>query len=471
MGAANQGSHSPLVLCEAPPRRVAAYGIAHRRNGTKAANSKTVSVRFPPLNICCPVASPAKILVPLAILAAMGSTGWYLSTLSQDAQETPRQQVMIPVTASALIPQDYTVVVPTQGEVRARTESSLIPEVSGMIKDISPSFREGGFFELGEELVKLDDRDHKAAVVIAQSAVAQAATLVSEETARGAQALEDWKNLGRAGDPTPLVLRKPQLAEARARLESAQATLERAQRDEQRTTIKAPYAGRIVEKMVDVGQYVSPGRDLAKIYAVDAAEIDLPLRSDELAFLDLPEHFRGEKMPVMTDGPEVTFTAPYAGRVGEWNGQLVRVAGGIDKNSRQLYVTAQVLDPYARRNADNPPLKVGMFVNAKIKGRTLKNVFIIPRVAVREGDQVLLIDGEQKLRNRTVGVIWGGQDHIVVNEGLKPGEILCTTALHYAVEGSQVKVKEMPMPPMNVPAGPAPLTKSGDKAAKTAKGS
>ena len=381
----------------------------------------------------------------------MGGTGYYLSTRVPPVEQAPHKITLIPVTAAVLAPQEYTVVVPTYGEVRARTESSLIPEVSGMIQEISPAFREGSFFEAGEELVKLDDRDLKAAVVIAQSAVAQADTLVSEETAKAEQALEDWKALGRSGDPDPLVLRKPQLAEAKARQQSATATLERARRDLERASIKAPYAGRIVDKLADVGQYVSPGRELAKIYAVDAAEIDLPLKTSDLEFLDLPEHFRGEKMPVMDNGPEVTFTAPYAGRTGEWKGRLVRVAGAIDKTSRQLYVTAQVQDPYARRGGDNPPLKVGMWVSARITGRTLKSVFVIPRAAVREGDQVLLIDAEEKLRTRQITVAWGGPDHVVVSSGLKEGDMLCTVPLHYAVEGSRVKVKQMPLPAFSTP--------------------
>lgn len=207
----------------------------------------------------------------------------------------------------------------------------------------------------------------------------------------------------------------------------------------------------MVDKLADVGQYVSPGRDLAKIYAVDAAEIDLPLKSADLAYLDIPEHFRGEKMPVMDHGPEVVFTAPYAGRTGQWKGRLVRAAGGIDSRSRQLYVTAQVLDPYARRGGDNPPLKVGMWVTAFITGRTLKDVFVIPRVAVREGDQVLLIDKEERLRSRVVNIVWGGPDHVVVSGGLESGELLCTVPLHYAVEGAQVKVKQQPLPKMTLP--------------------
>jgi RND family efflux transporter MFP subunit len=403
------------------------------------------------------VPGPAKYLVPLAILAAMGGTGYYLSTQAPPAEQALHRPTLIPVTASVLMPQDYTVIIPTNGEVRARTESSLIPEVSGTIREISANFREGGFFEVGEELVKLDDRDYAAAVVIAKSAVAQADTAVSEETARGKQALEDWKALGRTGEPDPLVLRKPQLAEAMARQLSATAQLERADRDLARTSIKAPYAGRIVDKLADVGQYVSPGRELAKIYAVDAAEIDLPLRSDDLAFLDMPEHFRGERMPVMDSGPEVTFTARSAGRAGQWKGRIVRAAGTIDQKSRQLYVTAQVQDPYARRGDDNPPLKIGMFVAAHITGKTLKDVYVVPRVAVREGNQVLLIDAEEKLRSRVITIVWGGPDHVVVTDGLKPGELVCTVGLHYAVEGSKVKVTKMPMPKVTTPGASAQL--------------
>ena len=440
------------------------YGIAGAALRVECADS---SPSAPPF---LPVASPARIFIPLAIIAAMGGTGWYLSTRTPPAEHVPHRPTLIPVTASILAPQDYTVVVPTYGEVRARTESSLIPEVSGMIKEISPAFREGSFFEVGEELVKLDDLDLTAAVVIAQSAVAQADTLVSEETARGTQAQEDWKALGRQGEPDPLVLRKPQLAEAKARQQSATATLERARRDLARTSIKAPYAGRIVEKLADVGQYVSPGRELAKIYAVDAAEIDLPLKTSELEFLDLPEHFRGEKMPVMDNGPEVTFTAPYAGRIGEWKGRLVRVAGGIEQKSRQLYVTAQVQDPYARRGGDNPPLKVGMWVTAHITGRILKQVFVLPRAALREGDQVLLIDAEEKLRSRVISIIWGGPDHVVVSRGLKEGDLLCTVPLHYAVEGSKVKVKQMPMPAFSIPGTTVPFqTQSPPDGVKTVK--
>jgi membrane fusion protein, multidrug efflux system len=384
--------------------------------------------------------------LPFLVVAVAAFGAWKLATAPAPPPEPTREKPAIPITASDVQPQDYTVVVQSQGEVRARTESSIMPEVSGVIVEISPSFREGGFFNAGDALVRLDDRDLKSAVTIAQSAVAQAATAVSEEKARADQAKEDWKRLGRPGEPGPLVLRVPQVAEMTARLASAQAQLDKTQRDLERTSLRAPYAGRIMEKLADVGQYVSPGRELAKIFAVDIAEIDLPVSTEDLAFLELSEHFRDDAPDKSIAGPNVTLSAQYAGQTNRWQGQIIRAASGIDRQSRQLYLTAQVRDPYARRDAENAPLKVGMWVQASIAGRTLRNVYVLPWAAVRDGNQVLVVDHESRLRVRSVTRVWSARDHVVVTAGLQPSETVCTVALHYAVEGARVKVQRQALP-------------------------
>ena len=392
-----------------------------------------------------------KILVPTLLLGGCCAIGWHLGHQAPTPEESRRPTPAIPITAATVQPQDYTVVLSSRGEVRARTASSLVAEVAGVVMDIAPAFRDGGFFEQGDLLVQLDDRDYKAAVVIARSAVAQAETAVSEEQARAAQALEDWKALGRPGEPGPLVSRQPQLAEAAARLESAKASEQRALRDLERCSIRAPYAGRVLQKNVDVGQFVTAGRELARIYAIDSAEIDLPLSSEQLAFVDLPERYRGDAAIDEANGPEVVLRSDFGGRPGEWRGRIVRAAGSIDVGSRQLFVTAQVQDPYARRSGDIPPLKVGTWVNAEVTGRTLRNVFVIPRVAVREGNMVLTIDKDQKLRNRRVSIAWGERDHVVVDDGLKPGDVVCTVSMSFAVEGTLVKPRLQPMPPLQIP--------------------
>ena len=421
--------------------------------GVSPAASGTASLCFCAAYLFLQLKALYKVIIPAVVLGAAAFIGQRLSAGTGPAASEVKPRPPIPVIAAVVQPRSYQVMVATRGEVRARTESTLVPEVSGVIASIAPSLRDGGFFEAGEELLKLDDRDHQTAVVVARSALAQAETALSEEKARAAQAAEDWKGLGRSGEPGPLVLRVPQVNEAQLKVDSSKAQLEKAGRDLERTSIRAPFAGRIMKKLADVGQYVTTGRELARIYAVDTAEIDLPVSNAELAFLDLPEDYRGEARPpaVQRSGPPVQILAEYGGHSGKWEGRIVRAAGGIDRSSRQLYLTAQVENPYQRRDADSPPLKVGLWVTALIQGRNLENVFVVPRAAIREGDSLLIIDQEKTLRTRQVTILRGEKDHVVITEGLKPGEMICTVPLHYAVEGSPVKVEVQPLPHWQAP--------------------
>jgi RND family efflux transporter MFP subunit len=245
-----------------------------------------------------------------------------------------------------------------------------------------------------------------------------------------------------------LALREPQLAAARAALESAQAQLARAQLDLQRTRINAPYAGRLLEKNVDVGQYVSGGTVLARIYAIDYVEIPLPLSNEQLQYVDIPEQFRPQETaikmsaksaePVSSSGPTVTLSSRIAGNVYQWQGQIVRATGSIDTSSRQLFVIAQVDDPYGRGPADRPPLRIGQFVEAQITGTLLSDVFVVPRSALSEGRELLVIDAGERLQRREVEIIWADQHQVVIRTGLQAGEIISMTPLPGAISGSRV---------------------------------
>ncbi len=333
---------------------------------------------------------------------------------------------------------DYPVVIQTQGTVRPRTESTLIPQVSGRIEFVSSAFREGGFFEEGDVLLAIEKSDYETALVVAEANLAKAELNYVEEEARSEQALEDWKKLGDGSDPGALVLRQPQLTDAKAAVASASARRDQSRRELERTQIKAPYAGRILEKRVDVGQYVTPGTVLARIYAVDYAEIRLPLSDIETAFVKLPEIYRGESAGELESGPKVILGASFGEQRHTWEGQIVRTEGAIDTRSRQLFVVAQVDDPYGRSVANRPPLKAGQFVEAEIMGDVLRDVFVISRSTLREGREVLLIDGDNKLIRRVVEIVWSDSENVVVRKQLEPGEVLCLTPLPYAAEGAQV---------------------------------
>ena len=235
-----------------------------------------------------------------------------------------------------------------------------------------------------------------------------------------------------------LGLRKPQIAAARAALLSAQAQLERARTDLERTRIRAPYAGRVLEQNVDIGQFVSVGTMLAKIYAIDYVEIRLPLSNRQLEYVRLPERFRDDGNVTNQDGPAVTIEAVVGHTTYTWEGRIVRAEGSIDTQSRQLYVVAQVDDPYSRGPEGRPPLRIGQFVTARIHGQVLKDVVVIPRPALREGGEVLLVDEEGYLRRRAVSVLWSDTDQVVVDDSLSAGEVLAVTSLSISASGSKV---------------------------------
>jgi len=382
-----------------------------------------------------------QILVPIAFLAIGGAVYWYLIRTAPEPRQRPSFTTTPEVIARKLQPEPYTVTLKSQGTVQARTTSTLIPEVRGRIVSISPNFREGAFFEKDDVLLEVDDSDYQTELIVAEAQLAQAELNEYEELARYEQAKLDWERLNPGQEANPLTLREPQLRQARAATASARARVTTAKRNLERTQIKAPFAGRILSKNVDVGQYISPGNQLARIYAVDFAEVRLPLTATQFSYLDLPSVYRGEN-PSIREGPIVTLKSTVGGHTHEWRGRIVRAEGSVDVSSRQIYVVAQVRDPYGRSVEGRPPLKVGSFVQAEIAGKTLEDVYVIPRVLLRENEYVLLVDSENYLTRRSVDLAWETDDVIVVEEGLEPGDKLCLTEVPFALEGWPVSVTD-----------------------------
>ena len=246
--------------------------------------------------------------------------------------------------------------------------------------------------------------------------------------------------MGRArqGDPRALTLHEPQLEDARAAVAAAEASLDRAKRNLDRAELRAPYVGRVRRKNVDIGQFVTVGSSVATIYAVDYAEIRLPLPDEELAYLDLPLSYRGSQNRV---GPPVTLRAQFAGRTHTWQGRIVRAEGEIDPVSRMVHVVAQVKDPYAPgRDLSRPPLAVGMYVEAEIAGRVATEVAVLPRAALSGPSQVLVVDEESRLRFRTVELLRSTTEAIVVRAGLEAGEMVSVSPLEAVTDGMKVRV-------------------------------
>ncbi|KTD93878.1 MULTISPECIES: efflux RND transporter periplasmic adaptor subunit [unclassified Pseudoalteromonas] len=379
----------------------------------------------------------AKIIIPAAVVVAALLIVFFIKSNPPEARRFgSAPKAAISVSVLELVPQSYQVMIDSYGTVKPRTQSLLVAQASGQITEVSDEFREGGFFEKGDVLLKLDDRDHQAEVKSAQANLLTAEQSLLEEKARGQQALTDWKRLGGSSQASSLVLREPQLAAAQAQVLSAQATLEKAELDLERTKVTAPYAGRILSRSVDLGQVVSNNTQLATIYAIDSVEIRLPIKNKDLSFVNLPEQYRdGAKNQA---GSLVKFSSDLVGEQ-TWQGQLARTEGAIDENAQQLYVVAKIDDPYKSTASNQYPIKIGQYIKAQIAGKTVQNALIIPNSTIYQGTYVYVVEGDV-LKRKDVTFAWQNANQAMIKTGLKANDKLVVTPLGQVSSGTKVSI-------------------------------
>lgn len=328
--------------------------------------------------------------------------------------------------------------VEAHGVVQPRTETSLVSEVSGVVQEVSDRFVAGGHFSKGEVLLQIDPSDYLVSVEQAKARLASQQAKYEQEKARAEQARKEWDMTGRSRKSAPLLaLREPFLQEAKANVQSAQADLKKAEQKLARTVIRAPYAGMVKSKKVDIGQYVGVGNPLGVTFAIDYAEVRLPLTDQELAFIDLPGW--AEENSVL---PDVTLKANYAGSAVEWPAKLVRMEGGVNEQSRVHYTVARISDPYAllQKDSQQQPLKVGSFVTAVIHGKQLTDVVKLPREAFRDLDKVMVSDKNNQLHIRRLNVVRAQADIVYVDGGLEAGDRIVMTTLESPVQGMKLRI-------------------------------
>ncbi len=382
-----------------------------------------------------------KRLVPMIILvvAAVGVALLY-STAPTPARSEPERAIPTVRTIDAT-PRKLNLMVRSQGTVTPRTQADLLAEIDGRIVWIAPTFAPGGFFDAETPLIRLEARDYELALDRAQASVQRARS----ERQFAASELARQKGLSSGGVASASQLADANRAStvAEANWLDSRAALEQAERDLERTEIRAPFAGRIREEGVDVGQFVNRGSMLARLYATDYAEIRLPIPDEQLAFLDIPAPAPGA--PLDVGGAEVRLTALFAGQPNEWIGHLVRTEGEIDQRSRMVNVVARVKDPYRTKSATpSTPLTVGLFVQAEIKGPEVENVIVVPRYAMRNDSEILVVGPDNLLHTRIVEVIRVDRDDVLVRGPLGEGERICISPLQIVIDGMQVRAIEDP---------------------------
>jgi RND family efflux transporter MFP subunit len=399
----------------------------------------------------------AKVIAPIAVLALSSAVALTM-VVNQPAAESRGATAVAPlVQIQRAAPDAVRLTVRAQGTVEPRTESELVSEVAGRIVWVSPDLASGGLFAENDVLARIDPRDYDVALEGAQAALARA----ESNLALASSVLERQRSMRSRGAASRQAFDDATHAQASAEagVREARVAVRRAELDLERSEIRAPFAGRVRTKHVDVGRYLGRGEAVARIYSIDYAEVRLPIGDADLAFLDLPSDYR-ERVPLpMPDDaapgsdadaapepgaptrPAVTLSADYAGERHSWIGHVVRTEGALDARTRMINVVARVDDPYDREGGgQRPPLPVGLFVDAEIEGRLVEDVFELPRAALRRDSQVWVVDENDRLHVRRVAVLRSGRKHTWIRTGLEPGDRVVTSSLEVVSEGMKVRV-------------------------------
>lgn len=372
-------------------------------------------------------------ILPVLIVAAAIIGTQVMASMKPEPEEKVEDAKALPVLTEAAYMETVTLSVSAQGEVQPRTQINLVPQVSGMLTYMSPKFIEGGAFQKGELLARIEPAEYELRVVQAKANIAQAETTITREKSESEIARSDWAELGDGGAPSALVLREPQMAEARARLDAAKAQLAEAELQLARTSIYAPFSGRVIRRDVNAGAYVRTAQSMGEIYSSDIMDVRLPLTNQDLGKAGITAGFiapRGKGIPVK-------LKADVAGSIASWQAEIVRTDSRFDPQSRVLYAYAEVHNPFAKGQA---PLVPGTFVDASLSGEYVSQAVIIPRSGLRGKDRVFIAKPDKTLEIRNVSVRDSDRDRAIILDGLSSGEQVIISPIRGAADGMKIDV-------------------------------
>jgi len=324
------------------------------------------------------------------------------------------------------------------GSVEPVQDVVLRPRVGGEIVERTPAFAPGGFVDRGRVLVRIDPADYSNVLERRRSELRQAEADLELERGRQRVARHDYELLGGSIDPesADLVLRRPQLETAEARVESARAALRQAELELERTTIRAPFDAHILERTVDVGSQVAAGDELGRLVGLDAYWVVVTVPVSALRWIAIPDAPGSE-------GSRVTIRDRASWPEGVTRtGTVDALVGALEGRTRMARILVTVPDPFARAEGrrDAPPLMAGAFVDVRITGVPIDDVVRLDRDHVRDDDTVWVME-DGRLRIRDAAVVMRDARWAYLSEGLGEGDRVVTTNLSTVTEGARLRLR------------------------------
>jgi RND family efflux transporter MFP subunit len=368
-------------------------------------------------------------LVCLAILTAAGATIVVINLTEPTAQQTgaTRKSAALVQTVAAQRG-TYRPVLSVLGTVEPAQDIILSPRVGGQVVEIATTLIPGGVVRQGDLLLRIDPADFRNTRAMRQSELQQAQASLAIEQGRRSVAEKELKLLEGSIDDSnrALVLREPQIDSIRARITAAEAMVEQAELDLQRTSVTAPFDAQIIHRTVNVGSQVAAGDELARLVGVDEYWVTATVPVRHLRWVQFPE--------TDGEGSAVTLRNP-----GTWSpgtqraASVLRMIGTVDQQTRLARVLISVPDPLARQT-DAPPMILGTLVETHIEGRPIENVIRLDRDLIRERDTVWVM-AEGQLDIREVEIVFRDAQHAYLRNGLDEGDEVVITTLATVSEG------------------------------------
>lgn len=386
---------------------------------------------------------------------------------SKPEKEESEKASLVVRTAPAQL-KEQTVSSVFQGLVRAKTNIELVAQVTGKVTSVSDKFVEGGRFEAGETLLQIDDADYSVALKAAEASVASAEVDLEVERAAAATSAREWQDLQNKplDQASPLRLNKPQVSRAVARLDAAKAELDAAKLNYDRTRISAPFAGRIMTKTAELGQFMARGASVGRVFATDAMEVRIPMTDIQIGELGLTLGYSSsslgdqaakfsqseftQKMNKQLNEQSAlaaTVSAVFGIERHTWQGYLKSVDASVDNQTRLIFATIVVDKPFAKDESRTMPLAPGLFVDVMLESPEKLKGIEIPRTALKKGNQVYVFDDE-KLRLKVVEVVYTSEKMVMLSESsqskLLAGDQVITSSVPGAYDGMPIKLLSKP---------------------------
>jgi len=287
------------------------------------------------------------------------------------------------------------------GQIEAEQSILLQPEVSGRLAAIPAS--EGREVRAGARLFKVDDAEIQAQVARLEAQLdlaEQALSRTQDLLARNASSQADLE-----------------LAEATAR--SARADLRLQQTRLDRTVVRAPFSGVVGERLVSVGDYVTPQTELTTLQTVD------PQR----AAFQVPERYAG----LLAVGQEVSFeVAAMPGR---------EFAGIVDFVDPRVRLPGRTITVKARVPNEDRSLKPGMFIEARLVVEVRSAAIVVPEDAILPlagQDYIWVATPEGTATRKPVRIGVRTPGFVEVQEGISAGEQVVVGGVERLGEGAPV---------------------------------